>query len=142
MLHALIYTSQAEPAFTDAELELVLIKSRALNSMRGITGALLKRDRHIVQYLEGAPEAIERTFARIVASPLHRDVAVVARTDDVPRIFDRWHMGFRDFQPLHSRGESTEEWEGVLDHVRRAATDNAPARRLLEQWDSLAARTA
>lgn len=134
MTHALIYESQAEPALTDAELELVLLKSRTLNAMRGVTGALLKRGDRIVQYLEGEPDALARTLARIEASPLHRDLRVIARADDIPRVFDRWHMAFVDFQARHARGEATQAWTHVLSAVERAAETNAPARRLLDEW--------
>lgn len=140
MPHALVYTSRAEPALTETELEVVLVKSRALNSMRGITGALLKRGRDIVQYLEGEPAALDRTFERIAASPLHRDVAIVVRTGEVARVFDRWHMAFHDLQRLHSRSGSTHDWEGALADVQRASAANEPARVLLEQWTALGTR--
>lgn len=136
-MHALLYTSTARPELTDTELELILVKSRALNAVRGITGALLKRGERIVQYLEGEPAALERTFARILASPLHHQVTVVERAENVERVFDRWHMGFREFQPLHSRSTSTDDWERTLAGMREGAAANTPARRLLEQWDAL-----
>ncbi len=138
-MQALIYTSVAQPSLTDAELEVILLKSRTLNAMRGITGALLKRGPVIVQYLEGDAPALERTLAAIAGSPLHQELVVHARADDVARVFDRWHMGFCDLHSLHSRTVSTAEWQDVLAAVREASHANEPARRLLAEWEALAA---
>jgi hypothetical protein len=137
-MHALLYESRADERLTDAELEVILIGSRVRNARRGITGALLKRDDRIVQYLEGEADALDRTFAAIAASPLHRDVTVLARADGVARVFDRWHMGFHGFHAQHSRAASTDEWTDS-----RALLHDAPANpaleRLLACWDAFEA---
>lgn len=136
MLQALLYESRADARLTDAELEVVLIGSRVRNARRGITGVLLKRDDRIAQYLEGEPEAIERTFAAIAASPLHHDVTVLDRLDGVDRIFDRWHMGFHGFHADHRRAVSTDEWIGSLQAVREAHGTNRALDRLVACWDA------
>lgn len=141
MLDALIYTSRALPELTDTELELVLIKSRVRNAARGVTGALLKRGAHIVQYLEGDPEALDATLARIAASPLHADVAVEARIPADRRVFDGWHMGFAGFQALHGRATATDELERLWPGVERAA-GNAPAQRLAAYWRDMSGAQA
>ncbi|GAB2508462.1 hypothetical protein GCM10027188_09370 [Lysobacter humi (ex Lee et al. 2017)] len=134
-VHALVYASRATTELTDAELDLVLIRSRTLNALRGITGALLKSGDRIVQYLEGEASAVERTFERIRASRLHVDVAVIAQADGVPRQFDTWHMGFRDFQRRHQRAASNDAWIDALAPGRAASTENAALARLLREWD-------
>lgn len=134
-MRALVYASRATDELTDTELDLVLIRSRALNAMRGITGALLKSGDRIVQYLEGEASAVERTFARIRASRLHVDVDVLAEADGVARRFDTWHMGFRDFQRRHQRDASNDEWIEALLPVRAASVENAALARLLREWD-------
>lgn len=134
MPDALVYRSQANASLTDAELEVILIRSRTLNELRGITGALIKGGCLIVQYLEGDAAAIERTFASIAASPHHGGIQVGARASGVVRQFDRWHMGFRDFQPRHQRMASTEEWMKTLEDGYAAAAANAPLAVLTAQW--------
>ena len=138
-MHALVYESRADERLTDTEIEVILIGSRVRNARRGITGALLKRDARIVQYLEGDPATLERTFAAIAASPLHHDVSVLDRADVVQRVFDRWHMGFHGFHASHHRATSTGEWLESLDALRNAHPANAPLDRLVACWDALAA---
>ncbi|MFC0676746.1 BLUF domain-containing protein [Lysobacter korlensis] len=137
MLDAIVYTSRATEALTDTELELVLLRSRTLNAARGLTGALLKRGDTIVQYLEGEPEALGRTFARIAQSPLHQDVNTVARATGVDRHFTTWHMGFRDFQRHHLRDASTTEWIAAVPAIEDVEPGNAALVRLVELWHEL-----
>lgn len=135
MIDSLVYTSRAAPELTDTELELVLIRSRTLNAMRGLTGVLLKAGDDIIQYLEGPPGALERTFERIEASPLHRDVRVLGRASGIERVFGQWHMGFRDFQRQHQRMASTDEWAAALPLARRDVVPGSPLALLLDDWD-------
>jgi hypothetical protein len=136
-MHALVYESRADERLTDAELEVILIGSRVRNARRGITGVLLKHEDCIVQYLEGEADAIERTFTAIAASPLHHDLRVLARADDVERVFDRWHMGFHGFHALHRRAASTGEWLESLALLRDAPVHPALA-ALVARWDAFA----
>lgn len=136
MIDALVYRSVAKPSLTDTELELILIRSRVLNEMRGLTGALIKHDHDIVQYLEGPADALDRTFARISASPYHERIEVLARAPVVERQFDIWHMGFVEFQRQHERSSATAEWVDWLPGVRDAAGRNQPLAVLIEHWDA------
>lgn len=138
MLDALVYTSRATPALTDAELEVVLLHSRTLNAMRGITGALLKRGDAIVQYLEGEPSQLARTLPAIVHSPLHRDMVVQARASGVARRFDTWHMGFCDFQSRHQRDTATGQWIDALPDAATIEPGNPALARLVVLWHELA----
>lgn len=137
MLDSLVYTSHATDALTDTELELVLLRSRVVNAARGLTGALLKRDRLIVQYLEGPPDALERTLAAIVASPLHREVHIHARAHGVQRQFDTWHMAFWDFQRLRHRDADTSHWLDAIEQRQRFDPANTPLLRLVAFWHEL-----
>ena len=144
MIESLAYRSVATPALTDTELDVLLLHSRTLNAVRGLTGALLKSGPTIVQYLEGRADAIERTFERILASPLHRDVEVLARERGIERQFSVWHMGFCDVQRLHHRDLATQEWRAVVDEARTATAANPPLAHLVACWDRFmpGARTA
>ena len=135
MLESLVYRSVATPALTDTELDVVLLHARTVNAIRGLSGALVKHGVEIVQYLEGPADALERTFAKIAASPLHRDIEVLARAAGVERQFAVWHMGFCDLQRLHHRDAATHEWRAALEHARPAAAANAPLASLVEWWD-------
>lgn len=140
MIHALVYRSHANASLTDTELELILIRSRVLNEMRGLTGALIKHDREIVQYLEGPAEALDRTFMRIAASPHHEQIEVIDRARGVERQFDTWHMGFVEFQRQHARSSATAQWVDRLPGVRNAGAHNPPLAALVERWDAFATK--
>lgn len=135
MIDALVYRSHARPSLTETELELILIHSRVVNEMRGITGALIKQGSEIVQYLEGPPDAVDRTIARIAGSPHHEALEVLARAQGVERQFDTWHMGFVDFQRQHERAAATERWVDRLPAARGVGACNPPLAVLLAQWD-------
>jgi hypothetical protein len=137
-MHALLYESRAEPRLTDTELEIVLIGSRVRNARRAITGVLLKQDDRIVQYLEGDADAVSRTFEAISASPLHREVTVLARGDGARRVFDRWHMGFFELHSLAARDRATEAWGQARPDAGDVAADS-PLARLLQRSDELEA---
>ncbi|WP_407908521.1 BLUF domain-containing protein [Lysobacter claricitrinus] len=137
MLDTLVYESRADARLTDAELEVILIGSRVRNGRRGITGALLKRDARILQLIEGPTAEIERTFAAIAASPLHHDVRVLRRETGLDRVFDRWHMGFYDFQTLHGRSDSTDAWLRALPALQVQASTNPVLAVLLERWNEV-----
>lgn len=136
MLNALVYQSHTNDALSEAELEVILVGSRVRNARRGLTGVLIKRDGTIVQYLEGPPDMLERTFEAIAASPLHRDVHVLARAENVERVFDRWHMGFCELQSRVERSDATSEWVDARPDAR-AAERNPAIARLLERWDAM-----
>ena len=137
-IDALTYRSESTELMTDAELELVLVRSQALNAVRGITGVLVTCESTIVQYIEGPPGSLARTFPAIQASPLHCNLRVLARAEGVARRFDRWHMGFARFQPMHSRSEDTREWLAILAMLRADPYGNAAFTALLDSWDAIA----
>jgi hypothetical protein len=137
-MHALVDESRANERLTDTELDVILIGSRVRNARRGVTGVLLKHDDRIVQYLEGDPAALARTFAASEASPLHRELAVLARAEHVERVFDRWHMGFFNLHSLASRDASTAAWQQQRPD-RAQASPGSPLAVLLERGDDFEA---
>lgn len=136
MVDALVYTSRATPAFRDPDLERLLQDARATNARRAVTGALLRSGARIVQFLEGEAAALDFVLARIRASRLHADVRVLGRVADVPRCFDRWHLGFADFQWQFERREARCEWEASIAAARAQAAANPPLALLLAYWDA------
>lgn len=136
-IDALTYRSDATGALTPEALEHMLLRSRAINAARGITGVLVTCGPAIVQYIEGPPVALARTFRAIAASPLHRDVRVLARAERVARRFDRWHMGFARFEPLRA-GDEAGEWTAILAMLRADPAGNDAFTALLDRWDAIA----
>lgn len=109
-----VYVSAARHAFTPAELEALLEKSRANNSRDGVSGVLLYRDGDFLQVLEGPEEAVRRTYARIARDPRHGGVIVLDESEITERNFGEWSMGFR-------RVDAAARPEGFVDFFDRRA---------------------
>lgn len=75
------------------ELAALLAGARAYNERHGITGMLLHVDGSFFQVLEGAPDDVDRLFARISADPRHGHVTVIIREPVAVRAFGEWTMG-------------------------------------------------
>lgn len=95
----LAYVSSAVRPFSPAELELLLLEARERNRANGVTGALLYSDGNFMQVLEGTPEAVDATFARVNASRRHHGVIELYREASTVREFPDWQMGFRELDP-------------------------------------------
>lgn len=94
MLSQLIYTSDAAPGLTDADLAAILASAHRNNPEWGLTGMLLFGRGHIIQVLEGPDDAIEAMMVRIEADMRHHGIRrQMVRTVDA-REFADWSMGF------------------------------------------------
>lgn len=94
-LSQLIYVSTAYQEFGDQVLERILDSSIRNNRQAGVTGMLLYSKGSFMQVLEGAPEAVDETFARIELDPRHHGVFVLSKEAVERRDFAGWSMGFR-----------------------------------------------
>ena len=90
----LIYCSAAPRPLGREELAALLAGARLHNERHGITGMLLHVDGSFFQVLEGAPDDVERLFARISADPRHDHVTVIIREPVATRhsASGRWGM--------------------------------------------------
>ncbi len=94
-MRQLLYTSQATRRFSEADLIDLLDRARAWNVAHGITGILLSAPNGtFVQILEGAPQAVDQTLARIKADPRHEAIQVLIDHRIPERLFADWSMGF------------------------------------------------
>jgi hypothetical protein len=79
----------------DSVLADILRTSQKNNARDGLTGMLLYADGNFLQVLEGPPEAVEQTFARIELDPRHSHVIVMSDEPTTQRDFADWSMGLR-----------------------------------------------
>jgi hypothetical protein len=89
-----IYASAATRAFDDAELRVLLGQARYRNIQAAVSGMLLYTSGSFFQVLEGEPEAVDATFARIAPDSRHELVTVINREPIARRSFGEWSMGF------------------------------------------------
>ena len=88
---SLTYTSEMTE---NTDLMDILEVSRANNGRDGITGVLLLCNNNIVQCLEGSREAVNATYARIIADRRHRQPMLLDYRVIPTRTFPNWSMGF------------------------------------------------
>lgn len=91
---SLTYMSTATERFGESELRDLLAAVRSKNHGAELTGMLLYVGGHFIQTLEGSPDVVDATFARIEKDPRHRDVFAALREEIESRSFPDWSMGF------------------------------------------------
>ena len=92
----LVYVSAALNPFGQDELLELLVRARAKNDQRQVTGMLLYKDGNFLQVLEGEESAVRKLFAIIEQDPRHRGTIVLMEDPVQERLFDNWSMGFRN----------------------------------------------
>jgi EAL domain-containing protein (putative c-di-GMP-specific phosphodiesterase class I) len=92
----LIYCSAAARPFGRGELRELLGRARQYNERHGITGMLLYAEGSFFQVLEGAPDEVERLYARISRDSRHERIVRIIREPLAARCFGEWSMGCPD----------------------------------------------
>lgn len=90
----LIYTSTAGEHCGEKQIKEILEVSIKLNTLNGITGILYYSSKYFMQYLEGSPENVESTYARIARDSRHHSLRVVDREAIQQREFEAWQMAY------------------------------------------------
>jgi len=90
----LIYASDTNQFATLEEMRELLGRAREHNRQHGLTGFLVFCDNRFLQCLEGAPEEINRLYARILRDPRHGNITLLDYRDISSRDFPQWDMGY------------------------------------------------
>lgn len=91
---SIIYSSTATAPFTDDDLAVLLMNSRANNKRLDLTGLLLYKDGHFLQLLEGPLDVVRDRMAIIAADPRHDNVTTLLEEVVQMRRFPDWSMGY------------------------------------------------
>lgn len=94
MPYRLIYSSEAAPGLTPAELEGMLAESRIRNGKHGITGVLVFVEGAFLQILEGEKDDVLELMTHIERDPRHHGVKVFYEQDVDQRAFPTWSMAY------------------------------------------------
>jgi Sensors of blue-light using FAD len=92
-LEHVAYASEATLDFSDEKVRALLAGARAKNAALGVTGMLLLVDRSFFQILEGAPDAVEGLYEKILGDTRHRRVVKLIQEPIERRDFEDWSMG-------------------------------------------------
>ncbi|MES0868789.1 BLUF domain-containing protein [Pseudovibrio sp. SCP19] len=82
----------------DEEVERSLTRIRRINSMAGVTGALILTDNHVFQLLEGPWPSVKRTFECVLEDRRHSDLTVLSNEEQDFRLFHNCWMHFCDLR--------------------------------------------
>ena len=139
-LSCLTYFSSATERFSQIELKKLLEISRRNNPPLGITGLLLYRDGHFLQYLEGPADAVEDVYNRISRDRRHELPQIVGAGQIQTRIFPEWSMGYKNLAGL--RADNTEGYSECLLQTFQPSGDGDPEQRLMDLFYELVARSS
>ncbi len=90
-LSHLIYVSRPF-GYDTTTLEAILFGARHINTLTGLTGALICRDDIYLQWLEGPTSAVDATYSRIQRDGRHVDVTLLVSGTGSTRKFPNWDM--------------------------------------------------
>jgi len=94
-MRSITYVSSARVAFSEAELEELLVEVRTWNADHDLTGMMLYSDGNFIQSLEGAQDDVEVAFGRITTDPRHHGILVMLDQEVDGRSFPAQTMGYR-----------------------------------------------
>lgn len=94
MVYFVAYISTASNDWAKEDLKILLEKSRAKNTEKGISGLLLYEDRDFIQILEGKKEVVMKLFEKISQDQRHCNVIKLFEGESPNRQFPDWSMGF------------------------------------------------
>jgi len=89
----LIYCS-TQAGVGDADIEAILDRSRANNSLDGITGTLVYDGMHFLQILEGSRRAVSQRFIVISNDKRHKNIEIMDMSPIRERRFPAWTMQY------------------------------------------------
>ena len=93
MIQQLVYISTMRMPMIEPEFEEILRVSRRNNGRDGVTGLLVVGRNRFLQLLEGPPEAVTATYARIRADKRHYAAVVIEGREVEQRACADWTMG-------------------------------------------------
>jgi Sensors of blue-light using FAD len=95
-MYHLIYSSHSSAPFSEEELISLLLHSRKMNKAKDITGMLIYLQERFIQVLEGDSSAVKKLYGKIQKDPRHQMISTLLEGESDGRIFNGWHMGFKN----------------------------------------------
>lgn len=99
-MRQLLYVSNANRGFDQADLDKILAQARANNGQHDVTGMLLYLDGAFMQVLEGPAQEVEAIYRKILQDDRHWGAQILLDRE-APRSFPDWTMGFDRLVAAH-----------------------------------------
>ncbi|WP_158881522.1 BLUF domain-containing protein [Rhodanobacter sp. L36] len=133
-LIAVVYSSVTVRSLGVRDIDGLLMDAREFNHSVHVTGVLLHHRDKFFQYFEGAPEAVDRVYARIKRSSKHGHLIEYLHEAISARQFVNWQMGFAE-PPLTLLDQlCNEQWTMTLPALRRRPSPSPGLKLLLDFW--------
>jgi hypothetical protein len=94
-MFSILYSSDAAYPLGEVEINHILDKARARNIEAGVTGILLHKNGHFLQYIEGAELELARIFQIIQENKQHNNLKVIFYRPVSQRLFPEWSMAYQ-----------------------------------------------
>ena len=94
-IYYLTYASRASNQISYNEIRGILLKSRSNNPIQKISGLLIYKCGHFMQYLEGDEDNVNQLFEKIKCDSRHSEVLILKTGFQEMRQFADWGMAFR-----------------------------------------------
>ncbi len=117
-IRQLIYRSEKTSSFPESEIQAMLQKFKAPNTIHEITGILFYIDGHFIQCLEGSEANVEQLLSNIIQDPRNTSLSVLSDVTVTERRFPTWWMGFKSM----STNELMQQ-EGFIDISSKETLD-------------------
>ncbi|MHA6724051.1 BLUF domain-containing protein [Sphingomonas sp. RS2018] len=93
MISRLLYISDARISF-DRQVADIVERSRLWNARVEITGALVRTDRHFVQFIEGPAEFVDDMARKLACDNRHANMRIIDTGIDDRRRFSKWSLAY------------------------------------------------
>lgn len=113
-LRSIVYVSTAVRAFTEPELEALLLDARAFNRQEHVTGVLIYDGGNFMQCFEGPEGGVSKVYERIRESRRHTGIIELLNESEAARSFSSWEMGYRSVKASKLLELSSARWERQL----------------------------
>jgi hypothetical protein len=102
MCYFLLYRSAETYELDGDSMIKLLVDARGNNRRLGVTGLLIHRHGHFMQYLEGDHEQVHALYNVIARDTRHTDIKVLGHGQQQTRLFPRWKMAYAEAPMLES----------------------------------------
>lgn len=131
----LVYASREAVEFDGLRLVSLLYTVRDRNAALGITGVLLYSNGLFLQCLEGPPEHVDATYAKICLDSRHGEIVLLQSIDTDERHFERWMMGCAKVSDYQALELMRAEWQSASDVMDRSGWLSPGFVLMKAMWD-------
>lgn len=105
MLSQLAYVSVQTNPLSRSDIQEILRKSIANNSLENITGMLIYYNGTFLQVLEGHDKKVMKLYQTLKLDKRHHNIEILYKKEIDTLVFSSWSMGFVDMEEILKAGD-------------------------------------